>query len=115
MPRLQAGRQYNPFVVRRRITYPIRAGELTVKSMDTAVVSQPYQIWVRLRGGFKTAQAGVYRFEGTVSPRLVLDAVVAGRTYSVPGVVLDSAPSCQSACPTVFSFLRENASDFWNN
>ncbi len=49
---------------------------------DKGVVSQPrlFVFWARLRGLDTKVHRGLYRFEGAVSPRSVLDALVRGRT-----------------------------------
>ena len=64
--------------IRRGDTFASVARELGEKG----VVSQPRLLafWARLRGLDTRVHRGLYRFEGAVSPRSVLDGLVRGRT-----------------------------------
>lgn len=64
--------------IRRGHTFAAVAGELGEKG----VVSHPrlLVLWARLRGLDTKVHRGLYRFEGAVSPRSVLDGLVRGRT-----------------------------------
>ena len=64
--------------VRRGDTFAAVARELGEKG----VVSRPrlFVLWARLRGLDTKVRRGLYRFEGAVSPRSVLDSLVHGRT-----------------------------------
>ncbi len=64
--------------IRRGDTFAAAARQLGEKG----VVSQPrlFALWARLRGLDTRVHRGLYRFEGAVSPRSVLDGLVRGRT-----------------------------------
>lgn len=64
--------------VRRGDTFAAVARKLGEKG----VVSRPrlFAFWARLRGLDTRVHRGLYRFEGAVSPRAVLDGLVRGRT-----------------------------------
>ena len=64
--------------IRRGDTFAAVARELGEKG----VVSHPrlFAFWARLRGLDTRVHRGLYRFEGAVSPRSVLDGLVRGRT-----------------------------------
>ena len=64
--------------IRRGDTFSAVAGELA----DKGVVSHPrlFVLWAWLRGSDTRVHRGLYRFEGAVSPRSVIEGLVRGRT-----------------------------------
>ena len=41
-----------------------------------------FKLWVKVNGSYGTYQAGQYRFSGSISPQLIQDKIVAGKSFT---------------------------------